>query len=93
MLEKFVLDSFCSVKENPTCIWIRLPLDYLSIISLFRDRGNRVPETKLALNLKHRTTQEKMTTLFVYTRTSLIRKDGKRIRNKNNNNKRWKQAK
>ena len=43
ILDTFMLDSFCSVKETPTLIWIRLPLDYL--LSLFR-RINRL-ETEL----------------------------------------------
>jgi len=78
MLDKFVLDPFCSVEETPTCIWIRLPLDYL--LSLFRQSINRV-EAKFVLNFKHRAT------LSVYTNTSLTKKDEKRIENEYNNNK------
>jgi len=72
------LDPFCSVEETPTCIWIRLPLDYL--LSLFGQSINQV-EAKFVLNFKHRET------LFVYTNTSLTKKDEKRIENEYNNNK------
>ena len=78
MLDKFVLDPFRSVKGTPTCIWIRLPLDYL--LSLFRQNINQV-EIKLALTLKHRMT------FFVYTNNSLTRKDDERKENEYSDNK------
>jgi len=43
MLDKFVLDPFCSVKETPAYICIRLPLDYVACARMVITRIYAVP--------------------------------------------------